>query len=154
MYGEFENWLNMYGKNITVGKSNKTLHSILARWTSKDNDKLRKTVESKCVGSKEEEEEGYNSDRGYNILSKTWSREERKKQNRNKGREVERADEALRGNKDNIEGKLEKSADEINNNTFTMTKRKYSRGQQNVGSPAKATRSHTTRGEEERWGRR
>ncbi len=24
MYGEFENWLNMYGKNITVGKSNKT----------------------------------------------------------------------------------------------------------------------------------
>ncbi len=33
MYGEFENWLNMYGKNITVGKSNKTLHSVLARWT-------------------------------------------------------------------------------------------------------------------------
>ncbi len=31
MYGEAENWLNMYGKNITVGKSNKTLHSVLAR---------------------------------------------------------------------------------------------------------------------------
>ncbi len=26
MYGEFENWLNMYGTDITVGKSNKTLH--------------------------------------------------------------------------------------------------------------------------------
>ena len=81
-------------------------------------------------------------------------REEREKQNRNKGREVERVDEALRGNKDNIEGKIEESVDEINDSTFTMTKRKYARRQQNVGSPAKATRSHTTRGEEERQGRR
>ncbi len=31
MYGEFENWLNMYGKDITVGKSNKTLHLVLVR---------------------------------------------------------------------------------------------------------------------------
>ncbi len=119
-----------------------------------DDDKLRKTVESECIWSGEEEEEGYNSDRGYNLLSKTWLREEREKQNRNKGREVEKADEALRGNKDNIEGKIEESADEINNSTFTITKRKYARGQQNVGSPAKATRSHTTRGEEEKRGRR
>jgi hypothetical protein len=89
MYGEFENQLNMYGKTITVGKSNKTLHSVLARLTSKDNDKSRKTLESECDGSKEEEEEGYNSDRGYNLLSKTWSREEREKQNRNKGSDVE-----------------------------------------------------------------
>ncbi len=81
MYGEFENWLNMYGKNIAVGKSNKTLHSVLARWTLKDDDKSRKTVESECIESKEEEEEGYNSDWGYNLLSKTWSREEREKQN-------------------------------------------------------------------------
>ncbi len=154
MYGEFENWSNMYGENITVGKSNKTLHSVLVRWTLKDDDKSRKTVESECVGSKEEEKEGYYSDRGYNLLSKTWSREEREKQNRNKGREAERADEALRGNKDNIEGKIEESADEINDSTITMTKRNYAREQHNVGSPAKATRSHTTRGEEERWGRR
>jgi hypothetical protein len=83
-----------------------------------------------------------------------WSREEKEKQNRNKGRKVERADEALKGNKDNIEGKIEESDNEINDSTFTMTKRKYARGQQNVGSPAKATRSHTTRGEEERQGRR
>ncbi len=65
MCGEFENWLNMCGKNIMVGKSNKTLHLVLAMWTLKDDDKLRKTVESKCDGSKKEEEEGYNSDRGY-----------------------------------------------------------------------------------------
>jgi hypothetical protein len=36
MYGEFENWLNMYGKNIMVGKSNKCCyakcaHSIAGR---------------------------------------------------------------------------------------------------------------------------
>ncbi len=67
---------------------------------------------------------------------------------------MERADEALRGNKDNIEGKIEESTDEISDSTFTKTKRKYARGKQNVGSPAKATRSHTTRGEEERRGRR
>ncbi len=94
-----------------------------------------------------------NSDRGYDLLSKTWLRKEREKQNRNKGREVERADEALRGNKDNIEGEIEESADEFNDSTFTLTKRKYARGQQNVGSPANATRSHTTWGEEKRQGR-
>jgi hypothetical protein len=155
MYVEFENWLNMYGKNITVGKSNETLHLVLARWTSKDDDKLRKTVESKCNGSEEEEEERYNSDRGYNLLSKMWSREEREKQNRNKGSDVENADEARRGNKDDIEDKIEESANKINGSTFTLTKRKYMLGDnKNVGSPAKATRSHTTRGEEERRGRR
>ncbi len=154
MYGEFENWLNMYGKNITVGTSNKTLHLVLARWTLKDDDKSRKTGKSKCNGSKEEEEEGYYSDRGYDLLSKTWSREEREKQNRNKGSDVEKADEAQRGNKDDVEDKIEESADEINGSTFTLTKRKYARGQQNVGSPAKAMRSHTTMGEEERQGRR
>ncbi len=31
-----------------------------------------------------------------------------------------------------------------------MTKRKYARGQQNVGSLTKATRSHTAKGEEEK----
>ncbi len=55
-------------------------------------------------------------------------REEREKQNRNKGREVERADEALRGNKDNIEGEIKESANEINDSTFTMTKRRYMQG--------------------------
>ncbi len=138
MYGEFKNWLNIYGKDITVGKSNKTLHSVLARWTSKDDDKSRKTVESECNGSEEEEEKRYNSDRGYDLLSKTWSREEREKQNRNKGSDVEKADEAQRGNKDDVEEKIEESADEINGSTFTLTKRKYSRGQKNVDSPAKA----------------
>jgi hypothetical protein len=38
---------------------------------------------------------------------------------------VKRANEALRGNKDNIEGEIEESADEMNNSTFTMTKQKY-----------------------------
>jgi hypothetical protein len=97
------------------------------RWTLKDDGKLRKTVESKCNGSKEEEEEGYNLDRGYNLLSKMWSREEREKQNRNKGSDVEKADEARRGNKDNVEDKIEESANEINGSTFTLTKRKYAR---------------------------
>ncbi len=77
----------------------------------KDDDKSRKTVESKCNGSKEEEDEGYNSDRGYNLLSKMWLREEREKQNRNKGSDVEKADEARRCNKVDVEDKFEESVE-------------------------------------------
>ncbi len=71
MYGGFESWLNKYGKDITVGKnSNKTLHLVMAWWTLKDNDMSRKTLELKCNISKEEEEDnGYCSDKGYNLLS-------------------------------------------------------------------------------------
>ncbi len=50
-------------------ESNKTLHSVLGRWTLKDDDKSRKAVESESNGSKEEEEKRYNSDRGYDLLS-------------------------------------------------------------------------------------
>ena len=60
MYGEFENWLNEYGKDIKVGKSNKTLHSVLARRTTKDDDMPTKTGETECDGSEEEEDEGTN----------------------------------------------------------------------------------------------
>ncbi len=100
MYGGFENWLNKYGKDITIGKnSNKTLHLVMARWSSKDNDKSRKTLELECNISKEEEEdEGYCPNKGYNLLSKTWSREERDKEKRNKGIYVNRTDKASRGN--------------------------------------------------------
>ncbi len=58
----------------------------MARWTLKDNDMSRKTLELECNISKEEEEDkGYCSDKGYNLLSKTWSREERDKEKRSKG---------------------------------------------------------------------
>ena len=83
MYGASENLLNEYSKDIKVGKSNKTLHLVLARWITKDDNMPTKTGEAKCDGSGEEEEEGYNTDRGNNLLSKTWSREERERQNRN-----------------------------------------------------------------------
>ena len=62
-----------------MGKSNKTLHSVLARRTTKDDNMPTKTGEAECDGS--EEETG--SDMGYNLLSKTWSREVREKQNIN-----------------------------------------------------------------------
>jgi hypothetical protein len=66
MYGGFESWLNKCGKEITVRKkSNKTLHLVMARWTSKDNDMSRKSLELECNISKEEDE-GYCSNKGYN----------------------------------------------------------------------------------------
>ena len=70
MYGEFENWQNVYGKDIEVGKSNKTLHLVLARQTTNDDNQPTKTVEAECDGSEEEEEEGYDSERGQDLLSR------------------------------------------------------------------------------------
>ena len=65
----------------------------------------RKTLELECNISKEEEEEddGYCSNKGYNLLSKTWSREKRDKEKRNEGIDVDRTDKASRGNGDNKE---------------------------------------------------
>ncbi len=71
IYGGFETWLNKYGKEITVAKkSNKTLHSVMARWTSKDEHKLGKSVESESDESKDKEDKGYYSDKGNNLLSR------------------------------------------------------------------------------------
>jgi hypothetical protein len=61
MYGGFESLLNKYGKDITVKKnSNKTLHLVMARWTLKDNEMSRKTLEWECNISKEEKEDNRN----------------------------------------------------------------------------------------------
>jgi hypothetical protein len=147
MYGGFESWLNKYGKDITIGKnSNKTLHSVMARWTSKDNDMSRKTLELECNISKEEEEDnGYCSDKAYNLLSKTWSREERDKEKRNKGIDVDRTDKSSRGNS-NDEEDMRESGDEVHGRSFLLLRNGLDKGQQNMGSPAKGTRS-TTRGD-------
>jgi hypothetical protein len=86
-YGGFETWLNKYGKEITIAKNSmKTLHSFIARWTSKDKLKLGKSAEPESDESKVEEDEGHCSDKGTNLLSRTWLREEREKQKRNKDR--------------------------------------------------------------------
>ena len=147
MYGEFESWLNKYGKDITVGKnSNKTLHFVMARWTLKDNDISRKTLELECNISKEEEEDkGYCSDKGYNLLSKTWSREERNKEKRNKGSDVDRTNKASRRNCDDKE-EMRESGDEVHGRSFLLLRNILDKEQQNMGSLAKGTRS-TTRGD-------
>ncbi len=144
MYGGFEIWLNKYGKDITVGKnSNNTLHLVMAQWTLKDIDMSRKTLELECNISKEEEEDdGYCSDKGYNLLSKMWSREERDKEKRNKGIDVDRTDKASRGNGDNKEEMRESG----HGRSFLLLRNRLDKGQQNMGSPAKGTRS-TTRGD-------
>jgi hypothetical protein len=64
----------------------KTLHSIIARWTLKDERKLGKSAEPESNESKVDEDKGYCSNKGTNLLSRTWSREEREKQTRNKDR--------------------------------------------------------------------
>jgi hypothetical protein len=64
----------------------KTLHSVIARWTSKDKHKLGKSAELGSNESKVEEDEGYCLDKDTNLLSRTWLREEREKQTRNKDR--------------------------------------------------------------------
>jgi hypothetical protein len=57
IYGGFETWLKKYGKEITVAKNSmKTLHSVIARWTSKDERKLGKSAEPESNESKDEED--------------------------------------------------------------------------------------------------
>ncbi len=103
------------GKN-----SNKTLHLVMARWTLKDNVMLRKTLELECNISKEEEEDnGYCSDKGYNLLSKMWSSEERDKEKRNKGIDVDRTDKTSRGN-GNDEEEMKESGDEVHGRSFLL----------------------------------
>ncbi len=64
----------------------KTLHSVIARWTSMDERKSGKSAEPESNESKDKEDEGYCLDKGNNSLSRTWLREEREKQKRNKDR--------------------------------------------------------------------
>ncbi len=115
---------------------------IIAQWTSKDSDMSRKTLELECNISKEEE---YCSDKGYNLLGKTWSREERDKEKRNECIDVDRTDKAGRGNGDNEE-EMKESGDEVHGRSFLLLRNRLDKEQQNMGSPAKGTRS-TTRGD-------
>ncbi len=142
LYGGFESWLNKYGKDITVGKNSKnTLHSVMARWTSKDNDMSRKSLELECNIS-EEEDEGYCSNKGYNLLSKMWSREERDKEKRNEGIDVDRTDKATRGN-GNDEEEMRESGDEVHRSSFLLSRNKIDKRQKNMSSLVKGTRSST-----------
>jgi hypothetical protein len=91
IYGGFEPWLIKYGKEITVVKNSmKILHSVIARWASKDERKSGKSVEPESNESEDKEEKGYCLDKGNNLLSRTWLREEREKQKTNKDRNDKR----------------------------------------------------------------
>ncbi len=115
----------------------------MARWTLKDNDVSRKTLELECNISKDEEEgKGYCSDKGYNFLSKAWSREERDKEKRNKGIDVDRTDKASRGNGNDKE-EMRESGDEVHGRSFLLLRNRFDKGQQNMGSLAKGTRGST-----------
>jgi hypothetical protein len=107
----------------------------MARWTLKDDDMLRKSLELECNISKEEDK-GYCSDKGYNLLSKTWLKEERDKEKRNKGIDVDRTDKATRGNGDNKE-EMRESGDEVHRSSFLLLRNRFDKGQQNMSSPAK-----------------
>ena len=77
-------------------------------WITKDDYTPTKTVEAECDGSQEEEAEGNDSDRGYDLLSTTWWREERERQNKNNdGSNVENANEGEMGYKDSEESEDE-----------------------------------------------
>ena len=118
----------------------------MAWWTLKDNNMSRKTLELECnISEEEEDDDGYCSDKGYNLLSKTWLREERDKERRKKGIDVDRTDKASRGDGD-AEEEMRESGDEVHGRSFLLLRNRLDKGQQNMGSPAKGTRS-TTRGD-------
>ncbi len=101
----------------------------MVQWTSKDNDMSRKTLDLECNISKEEEEDdGYCSNKSYNLLSKTWLREERDKEKRNKGIDVDRTDKASRGNGDDEE-EMRESGDEVHGRSFLLLRNRLDKGQ-------------------------
>jgi len=70
------------GQDIIVARnSNKTLLSVVATWTSNDDDEIDTTEEGKGVnsdqGSEKDKEEGYFSDKGHNNYSVVLAREEK-----------------------------------------------------------------------------
>jgi hypothetical protein len=48
----------------------KTLHSVIARWTSKDKCKSGKSAELESNESEDKEDKGYCSDKGNNLLKR------------------------------------------------------------------------------------
>ncbi len=97
------------------------------------------------ISKEEEDNDGYCSNKGYNLLSKTWSREERDKEKRNKGIDVDRTDKTSR-EMAMTKKKVRASGDEVHGRSFLLLRNRLDRGQQNMGRPAKGTRS-TTRGD-------
>ena len=116
---------------------------------SNEEDELPKFDLTRGMDEDEEEEDnnGYCSNKGYNLLSKTWLREERDKERRNKGIDVDRTDKASRKNGNNEE-EMKESGDEVHGRSFLLLRNRLDKGQQNMGSPAKGKRS-TTRGDVE-----
>ncbi len=94
--------------------SSKTLHSIMARWTSKNERKLERDAESESDESKDKKDKGYCSDKGNNLLSRTWSREEREKQKRSKDRNVNRQTDNIKRNNNVNSSNSEDGEDNVN----------------------------------------
>ncbi len=69
-------------------------------------------------------------------------REERDKEKRNKGIDVDRTNKATRGNGNDKE-EMRESEDEVHGSSFLLLRNRFDKGQQNMSFPAKGTRSST-----------
>jgi hypothetical protein len=120
----------------------------MARWTSKDKRKLGKSAELESNESEDKADKGYWSDKGKNLLSRTWSREEREKQKRNKDRNVNRQIDNKKRNNDKNSGNSEDIEDKVNSSGSRDKINKRQKGQtgNERDSAEKVTRS-STRGE-------
>jgi hypothetical protein len=109
-----------------VGKRvNKTLHSVLARWISTEDRELGHNNDNKEEeGDEENENEGYNSDIGYDLLSKRWSREETKMQDKHDDNNYEGTDN------DEIESEQDIS---VEMNERSGHRNRVSKGEQKLG---------------------
>ena len=113
------------------------MHSVLARWKSTEDRGLGHNNDNKeCDENEEDEDEGYNLDIGYDLLSKRWSREETKMQDQ---------DDDNNYDDDEIESEQDIS---MEMNDRSGHRNRVRKGEHSVGiggSPAKGTRSHTAR---------
>ena len=89
LYRGFDKWLHTYGREIIVSKtSSKSLHSVLARYITKDDTNNNRGVEAgtdgveSIDGSEDDEEDGYFSDKGNNTLSIIFAKDDMERINR------------------------------------------------------------------------
>ena len=127
LYWGFNKWLNTYGREIIASKtSSKSLYLVLARWMAKDNEDNNslggtEEVESN-IGSDDDEEEGYFSDKGNNTRSIVFAKDrERMKRQGFEVNSDENSDDRVnlmnerRKRRDDTQD--ERDGDDVNNNS-------------------------------------
>ena len=166
LYRGFDKWLHTYGREIIVSKtSSKSLHSVLARYITKDDTNNNRGVEAgtdgveSIDGSEDDEEDGYFSDKGNNTLSIIFAKDDMERINRfDRMNEVrkrrdgswdERDGDDVNNNSKRIRNKARVDSRELgqgsNDDESTVMRGRRENREKGVDSPATNTRGRSNK---------